>query len=67
MRPSLDALSASDLGRFLSCRHLSALDFAVRRGLRKTPRKYADPVLDVLIERGECASRRPDTGPARRL
>jgi hypothetical protein len=45
-------LAASDLGRFLSCRHCTALDIEVAQGLRPKPPVYPDPFLDLLIERG---------------
>jgi uncharacterized protein len=45
-------LAASDLGRFLSCRHLTALDIEVAQGLRKRPPVYSDPILELLIQRG---------------
>ena len=45
-------LAASDLGRFLSCRHCTALDMEVAQGLRPKPPVYPDPFLDLLIERG---------------
>src|ERR1035437_7514377 len=45
-------LAASDLGRFLSCRHCTALDMDVAQGLRPKPPVYPDPFLDLLIERG---------------
>lgn len=47
-----DSLSASDLGKFLICRHSTALDLAVAKGLRAKPPKYPDPVLELLIARG---------------
>src|SRR5450759_3545023 len=45
-------LADSDLGRFLSCRHCTALDMEVAQGLRPKPPLYPDPFLDLLIERG---------------
>ncbi len=45
-------LSASDLGGFLACRHKTALDLAVAKGLRKAPPVYEDPVMEVLKQRG---------------
>lgn len=45
-------LAASDLGRFLSCRHCTALDMEVALKLRPEPPKIPDPFLDLLIERG---------------
>jgi uncharacterized protein len=45
-------LAASDLGRFLSCRHCTALDMEVAQGLRPKPPVFPDPFLDLLIERG---------------
>jgi predicted RecB family nuclease len=45
-------LSASDLSRFLGCRHLTGLDLAATRGLRPRPRRVEDPLLEVLWKRG---------------
>ena len=45
-------LAASDLGRFLSCRHCTALDMEVAQELRPKPPVFPDPFLDLLIERG---------------
>jgi uncharacterized protein len=45
-------LAATDLGRFLACRHSTALDIEVAFGKRAKPPKYRDPFLDLLIERG---------------
>ena len=45
-------LAAYDLGRFLSCRHCTALDMQVAQGKRPKPPKFPDPFLDLLIERG---------------
>src|SRR5512139_2101900 len=45
-------LSATDLGKFLSCRHLTALDLAVEKGLRDRPREYPDPATEILRQRG---------------
>jgi predicted RecB family nuclease len=45
-------LSATDLSRFLSCRHCTALDMEVAQGLRPKPPNYPDPFLELLIERG---------------
>jgi len=45
-------LAATDLGRFLACRHLTGLDIEVAFGKRKKPPKYPDPFLDLLIARG---------------
>ena len=45
-------LAATDLGRFLACRHLTALDIEVAFGRRERPKKYPDPFLDLLIARG---------------
>src|SRR5450759_3758694 len=45
-------LAASDLGRFLSCRHCTALALEVAQGLRPKPPNIPDPCLDLLIERG---------------
>jgi uncharacterized protein len=44
-------LSASDLSQFLACRHRTALELAVARGLR-TPPTWVDPALVLLAERG---------------
>jgi len=44
-------LSASDLSRFLACRHLTALDLAVARGMRKAP-TWVDPAMVLMQERG---------------
>ena len=44
-------LSASDLSYFLGCRHRSALDLSVAKGLRVAP-SWIDPALAVLQERG---------------
>jgi predicted RecB family nuclease len=44
-------LSASDLSQFLACRHRTALDLAVARGLRPAP-SWVDPALILLQERG---------------
>ncbi len=45
-------LAATDLGRFLACRHLTGLDVDVAYGRRAKPPKYPDPFLDLLINRG---------------
>ena len=45
-------LAATDLGRFLACRHLTGLDVEVAFGKRKKPPKYPDPFLELLINRG---------------
>jgi uncharacterized protein len=45
-------LAATDLGRFLACRHLTGLDVEVALGKRKKPPVYPDPFLDLLINRG---------------
>ncbi len=44
-------LAASDLSRFLSCRHCTALDMQVAQGLREKPH-YSDPFVKMLVERG---------------
>src|SRR2546428_14123295 len=44
-------LSASDLSQFLGCRHRTALDLAVARGLRTAP-AWVDPALVLLQQRG---------------
>ena len=43
--------SASDLARHGACRHLTALDLSVARGLRPAP-SYHDPAVDILAQRG---------------
>jgi uncharacterized protein len=45
-------VSATDLGRFLSCRHLTALDIEVALGLRSKPLFIPDPFLELLQKRG---------------
>jgi uncharacterized protein len=45
-------LAATDLGRFLACRHLTGLGVEVGFGKRKKPPKFKDPFLDLLIARG---------------
>jgi uncharacterized protein len=45
-------LAATDLGRFLACRHLTGLEVDVAFGRRAKPPKYKDPFLDLLINRG---------------
>jgi len=50
-------LSASDLSQFLGCRHRTALDLAVARGLRQAP-SWIDPGLIVLQQRGLVHERR---------
>ncbi len=44
-------MSASDLSYFLACRHRTALDLAVARGLRAAP-AWVDPALLLLQQRG---------------
>jgi len=44
-------LSPTDLGNFLTCRHLSRRDLAVANGVVKRPIRYG-PVLDELKARG---------------
>jgi uncharacterized protein len=44
-------LAATDVGRHLACRHLTALDLAVALG-RESPPHWRDPDLEVLEERG---------------
>lgn len=46
------SLSATDLSNFLGCRHRTALDMAVAYGAKKQPPKYADPLLEILFQRG---------------
>jgi uncharacterized protein len=43
--------SASDLSRHSACRHLTALDLCVAKGLRSAP-EYHDPAVDILAQRG---------------
>ena len=43
--------SASDLSQFLGCRHLTALELAVARGLQTAP-TWIDPALILLQQRG---------------
>ena len=50
-------LSASDLSQFLGCRYRTALDLAVAHGRREPPH-WADPVLELLRERGLAHERR---------
>ena len=45
-------LAATDLGRFLACRHSTGLDVEVAFGKRAKPPKYQDPFLELLIQRG---------------
>src|ERR1019366_9399072 len=45
-------LAATDLGKFLACRHVTGLDVEVAFGKRKRPPKFKDPFLDLLIARG---------------
>src|ERR1700677_4453149 len=45
-------LSASDLVGHLNCRNLTELDLAVAKGELAKPKSWADPLLDVLRERG---------------
>lgn len=45
-------LSATDLSNFLGCRHLTALDMAVAHGAKGRPRRFHDPLFDLLIKRG---------------
>jgi uncharacterized protein len=47
------AIAATDLGRFLSCRHLTALDIEVALGRRKKPPAIPDPFLELLQKRGK--------------
>ena len=46
-------VSATDLGRFLSCRHLTALDIEVALKLRENPPVLPDPFLELLLKRGD--------------
>ncbi len=45
-------LSAGDLVGFLACRRLTRMDHDVARGLRDHPKKWEDPALELLQERG---------------
>ncbi len=45
-------LSATDLGGYLNCRHLTQLDIAVAQGALKYPHSW-DPLLDLLWARGQ--------------
>jgi hypothetical protein len=45
-------LAATDLGKFLACRHSTGLDVEVAFGKRSKPVPYKDPFLDLLIARG---------------
>jgi predicted RecB family nuclease len=45
-------LSATDLSRFLGCRHCTGLDLAVAMRARKPAPKYDDPLLELLWQRG---------------
>ena len=44
-------LAAYDLGRFLSCRHCTALDMEVANGDRTEPH-FADRFLEIRVKRG---------------
>src|SRR6476620_11746945 len=44
-------LSSSDLTGHLNCRHLTALDLEVAKGIRPKPKVW-DPTLELLAERG---------------
>src|ERR1700693_4099691 len=44
-------LAASDLSRFLSCQHCTALDMEVAQGIRAKPHYY-DSFVKMLVERG---------------
>lgn len=44
-------LSASDVSRFLGCRHRTGLDLKVALG-EITPPNWVDPLMQVLRERG---------------
>jgi hypothetical protein len=45
-------VSACDLVGHLNCRNLTELDLAVAKGSLAKPKSWADPLLDVLRERG---------------
>lgn len=47
------ALSATDLSKFLNCRHLTGLDMAAAHGALERQFFY-DPLLELLIQRGEA-------------
>ena len=47
------SLAPTDLGNFLSCRHLSSLDLRAANGLAKRPVRYG-PFMDELRERGQA-------------
>src|SRR5687768_2275460 len=47
-------LSATDLSNFLGCRHRTALDLALAHGHRKRRHYGMDPILEVLIARGNA-------------
>jgi predicted RecB family nuclease len=48
------SLSATDLSNFLGCRHRTALDMAAVHGHRKRRHFGMDPLLEVLIARGNA-------------
>ncbi len=50
-------LSATDLSHFLACRHRTALELAVARGVRSPP-SWIDPALVLLQQRGLDHERR---------
>jgi uncharacterized protein len=51
-------LSPTDLSAFLSCRHRVALDHLAALGERQRPRAFDDPLLEILIARGQEHERR---------
>jgi uncharacterized protein len=44
-------LAPTDLGNFLSCRHLTSLDLSAVKAGEKRPSRYG-PMIDALSERG---------------
>src|SRR5271156_1485201 len=50
-------IGPTDLSAFLACRHKTALDMAVARGLREAP-KWNDPAVAILQKRGQYHERR---------
>ena len=55
-------LTATDLANHLACHHLSHLDLAAARGLRRPPDWFA-PDTAILRERGDEHDTRTDTIP----
>jgi hypothetical protein len=52
-------LSASDLVGHLNCRHLTNLDLAAANGRLRKP-FVRDPLLEILTERGELPTNKPN-------